>query len=309
MCMACDLLQGVELDAAAGDAQAVRDPVHLPSSRDAVPLARLFPAFGVPLHGRVRRCPPARGNGHATASPRAPTELVAAAIEDFRHFWQGKLEGIIDAPLRYLVALPTPFTQLQAAAPGDPDPQAWQALQQQCLQSLQALLQDIPPEQLAIQWDAPAELRLWETRGRDLTAPRGVPERVLEQFVRLYEALPSTVHTGLHLCQGPAGPSGASSLAQAVRLAGAVIASTEREPGWLHFSVPAEATDPEWYAPLANLQLWPAMEVHVGVVQADCGATEAVNRLAAAQAVLPWAAASLACTADPVQALPVLQRL
>jgi hypothetical protein len=88
-----------------------------------------------------------------------------------------------------------------------------------------------------------------------------------------------------------------------------VIASTERQPAWLHFAVPADATNTDWYAPLANLQLWPAMEVHFGVVHADCGATTAVNRLAAAQAVLPWAAASLSCAADPVQALPVLQRL
>lgn len=308
MCMACDLLQGVELDAPAGN-QAVQDPVHLPAARTELPLTRLFPGFGVPLHGRVRRCPPAQGNGHATAMPRSPAELVTAAVEDFRHFWLAKLDGVIDAELRYVVALPTPFTQLQAAASGDPDAQLWQALQQQCLQALHSLLQSIPPGQLAIQWDAPAELRLWETRGRDLAAPRGVPERVLEQFVRLYEALPATVHVGLHLCTGPAGPSGASSLAQAVRLAGAVIASTEREPGWLHFGVPADALQSDWYAPLANLQLWPAMEVHVGVVQADCGATDAVNRLAAAQAVLPWAAASLGCDADPLQALPVLQRL
>ena len=309
MCMACDLLQGVELDAPQGDAQAVRDPVHLPSARGAVPLSQLFPAFGVPLHGRVRRCPPAQGNGHGSQSPASTPQLVAAAIEDFRQFWQARLEGRIDATLRYAVALPTPYTQLMAAPDASVDLAALAQAETVCIEALGQLWQTVPAEHVAVQWDAPAELRLWETRGRDLAAPRGLPERVLESFVRLWEAVPDPAHMGLHLCNGPAAASAGSSLAQAVRLVGAVVASTEREPAWLHFAVPADAVDSEWYSPLANLQLWPAMEVHLGVVHADCGATAAVNRLAAAQAVLPWAAASLACDADPVQALPVLQRL
>lgn len=309
MCMACDLLQGVELDALQTDAQAVRDPVHLPAARGAVPLSQLFPAFGVPLHGRVRRCPPAQGNGHRSRSPAAAQQLVAAAIDDFRHFWQARLEGRIHAELRYVVALPTPYTQLMAAAEAVPDLAALSQAEAQCVEALQQLWQTLPPEQVAVQWDAPAELHLWETRGRDLAAPRGLPERVLESFVRIWDAVPAPAHLGLHLCNRSATADAPGSLAQAVRLVGAVVASTERELAWLHCGVPAEAFDSDWYSPLANLQLWPAMEVHLGVVHADCGATAAVNRLAAAQAVLPWAAASLACDADPVQALPVLQRL
>ena len=309
MCMACDLLQGVDLDALHTDAQAVRDPVHLPLMRGGVRFSQLFPAFGVPLHGRVRRCPPAQGNGHATAAPTAVAQLMIDAIEDFRHFGAAKLDGRIDASLRFVLALPTPYSALMAAPGAQPDIEALSALEQTYCAAITDLLTAVSPEQLAVQWDAPAELNLWETRGRDLAAPRGLPERVLESFVRVWAAVPDTAELGLHLCAGTAASTFAASCAQAVRLAGAVIASTERQPAWLHFAVPADPTNTDWYAPLANLQLWPAMEVHLGVVHADCGATTAVNRLAAAQAVLPWAAASLSCAADPVQALPVLQRL
>lgn len=308
--MACDLLQGVDLDALQGDAQAVRDPVHLPSARAAVPLSQMFPGFGVPLHGRVRRCPPAQANAHASAAPCSAQALVAAAIYDFQQFSQAKLEGRLEADLRYVLALPTPYTQVMAVPGAVPDVQALQQAEVQCIAALQQLWLKLPVEQVAVQWDMPAELQLWETRGRDLAAPRGLPERVLESCVRVWAALPAAAEVGLHMCGGPRAVTGAaSSLGQAVRLVGAVVASTEREPAWLHFAVPADAVDSDWYSPLANLQLWPAMEVHLGVVHADCGATAAVNRLAAAQAVLPWAAASLACDADPVQALPVLQRL
>ena len=231
------------------------------------------------------------------ASAATPEALAAAALDDFRHFWLARLEGLIPPDLRYTVALPTAHTLLCASGQGE-DMAQLAVYEMRVVAALQSLLATVPPEHLAIQWDAPAEMRVWETRGRDLTAPRGLPERLLESFVTLWAAVPDSADIGLHLCHAPAGAMGSvnpTHIGQAVRLVGAVIASTERQPQFVHLPVPPERDDSVYFEDLIHLALWPSLEVHLGLVQESDTPDDVAARLSAAREVLPYAAASADC--------------
>ena len=115
MCISCDLLQGLDLDALSPAQGSVSNPLHWPVSRDGLSPAALFSPSDSAVVRRLRRCPPAASNAHRVASAATPEALAAAALDDFRHFWLARLEGLIPPDLRYTVALPTAHTLLCAS--------------------------------------------------------------------------------------------------------------------------------------------------------------------------------------------------
>ena len=307
MCISCDLLQGLDLDALSPQPGAVLNPLHLPVSRPGLALSDwLAPQPGV-LAGRLRRCPPAVDNGHRQL-PTPPERWAEAAAEDFRHYWLARLEGRVRADLRYCVTLPSAYTLLCAAGQGE-DLQRLALCEQEVAAGVKALLSVLPAEHLALQWDVPAELRVWQTRGRDLNAPRGLPERLLQSMVTQWAEVPEQAELGLHLCHvAGTGASGLSipDIGQAVRLVGAIIASTERQPQFVHLPVPPERDGTAYFESLLNLALWPSMEVHLGLVHEQDSPEDVATRLSAAREVLPYAAASLACQTRPATGLRLL---
>jgi hypothetical protein len=308
MCISCDLLQGLDLDALSPEQGSVSNPLHWPVSRDGLSPAALFSPPDSAVVRRLRRCPPAVANAHRSVSALTPEALVATALDDFRHFWLARLEGRIQPELRYTVALPTAYTLLCAAGQRE-DLAQLLAYEQRVVAAVQLLLGTVPPEHLAIQWDAPAEMRVWETRGRDLTAPRGLPERLLQSFVTQWEAVPDSADIGLHLCHATAGSMGSANpthIGQAVRLVGAVIASTERQPQFVHLPVPPERDDSVYFEDLIHLALWPSLEVHLGLVHESDTPDDVAARLSAAREVLPYAAASADCQTRVATALRLL---
>ena len=220
----------------------------------------------------------------------------------------GLVGGAGWADLRYCVTLPSAYTLLCAAGQGE-DLQRLALCEQEVAAGVKALLSVLPAEHLALQWDVPAELRVWQTRGRDLNAPRGLPERLLQSMVTQWAEVPEQAELGLHLCHvAGTGASGLSipDIGQAVRLVGAIIASTERQPQFVHLPVPPERDGTAYFESLLNLALWPSMEVHLGLVHEQDSPEDVATRLSAAREVLPYAAASLACQTRPATGLRLL---
>ena len=327
MCMACDLLQGLDLDELSPPEDAGTLPLLLGDAVAREDLERWFPARDATRYRLIRRCPARHASPHWNPQALAPAVTAIAAgeswmqglgfaqqaIEAFRHFWQDKLDGVLPPPARFVMALPTPYTVVAALAPAAPDvPQLLSHLETAFAAEVASLLQTVPADQLAIQWDVGAETRIWETRGRDLAAPRGLPERLLESCVALSAAVPVDSELGWHFC--PRDPAGQITLAprdsaQVTRLLGAIIASTDREPQYVHMPVPAERDDPVYFEPLANLALWPRMDVHLGLVHDSDDTGAAQRRIAAARSVLRRFGIAPACGADPRRTLPQLAAL
>jgi hypothetical protein len=325
--MACELLQGIDIDELSPPEGLPRYPVHFPDGVDPALVAHLYAAGeGSASAGRLRRYAPLRSTHHwqpasltaavqvVAARPDATPSLgiAAAAIDDFRHVWQAKLEGRLRPDTRFVVSLPTPYTMIAGLDAALYSPPLLASLERVVAAELAALLQTVPARELAIQFDVCAETRLWESRGRELGAPRDLPERLLQGFVALAEAVPKDAELGWHFChRGPAGSvtSPPHDAAQVTRLAGAIIASTDREPAFLDVPVPAGRDDADYFAPLANLALWPSMDVHLALLHPGDDVERAWQRLYAASTVLGRFGISPACGADAQAVLPVLGQL
>jgi hypothetical protein len=124
--------------------------------------------------------------------------------------------------------------------------------------------------------------------------------------------VPRDAELGWHFCHR--GPDGIASTlshdaAQVTRLAGAIIASTDREPAYLDIPVPADRADVDYYTPLANLALWPSMDVYLGLLHAGDDIESAWQRFYAASTVMGRFGISPACGVEPRSVLPVLGQL
>jgi len=318
MCMACELLTGLDPEALSPPVGLPRYPVHFPDGAGGATLTAFYPSSDEPgAAGRLRRVPAPRSNQHWRAEglraalqalvndPSVTPSLgLAAAAIDAVHALQR-------AKLRCVVALPTPYTLLAGLDAGAYSPALLAALERAVIAEINELLKLIPPEELAIQFDVCAETRIWESRGKDLGAPRELPERLLESAVKIAEAVPAEAELGWHFChRGPQEPTAAPhDAAQVTRLAGAIIASTDRQPHYVDIPVPASRDDADYFTPLANLALWPTMDVFLALVHEGDDVEAAWQRFYAASTVLSRFGVSPACGAAPQAVLPVLGQL
>jgi hypothetical protein len=313
MCTACNprFLPGLDIDTLAPPAGDGRLALHLPEGLGTATLSQLFPDGDSPLAGRARRvpAPSPSGYGQRGALPaRFDDAFVAAAVEAYRHYWAAMLDGRLPDGTRYQLTVATPYTTLSALLPEADVVAALPAEEAIAGAALARLLKSLPTDRLALQWDVAAEVHVWETRGRMLNAPRGLPERLLSSIAALTSGLSEELSVGYRL-QRPAADTPPADCGQATRLLGAIIATSDRRPDFVHMPVPADVSD-TWYEPLANLTLFPDTEVALGLVHDEPGAADrALGRLAAAHAFLPGAGIAPAPGADPARLLPVFAQL
>lgn len=210
-------------------------------------------------------------------------EYADAALESYREFTALKRDGVIPAGVRFQVSLPTPVSVVSAAvAPAELaalEPGYEAAL----LGELSRILDGIPHDELAIQWDVCLEV--WFVEGWIPCPFEPVDAGITERLVRYARAVPDDVEMGMHLCYGdyenehlhdPADCRTCVSIFNAARVA------TERAINWVHIPVPVAAPD-GYYAPLADLALPEETELYLGLIHFRDGAEGAQTRIAAAR--------------------------
>ena len=227
-----------------------------------------------------------------------PIELVDlgyadAALDSWDRFRRAKSDGILRDDVRFLVGLPSPLSVVTmyvapAARPIVLD--AWLAAMGQ---QLGRILDGIPHDQLAIQWEACIEFGILEGLWTYLdTGQQGEAARpgIGSHLVHLGELVPEPVELGYHLCYGDAGhqhftePSDTGHLAWA---ASTVLAGVERPVEWIHLPVPAERDDVAYFEPLADLVLPDTTELYLGLVHQTGGEAATRRRIEAAGSVVP----------------------
>lgn len=305
MCVACDLLTGLDLDELAPLAPGGALALHLPDGN-----AGLGLVDAGALH--LKRLPTQGSNRHW--APASVEEGVAATFRAAREAYEGyrraAADGRVSGDLRWQLSLPSPFTWLSRTVPPEQVASLLQPLQQQVTAEMLSLTEQIPGRDIALQWDLAAETALWESRGRDLSAGRQLAGAVLEGLVALGACVPAEAQLGYHLCRrdgtGATAPDPLDA-AQLSHLAGALLASVERNIDFLH--VPAARVDAsaEWFAPYARLQAWPDTELHVGVAWADEDTAAVTARIEATREALQRFAPAPACGERPVAARLALE--
>ena len=209
-----------------------------------------------------------------------------AAIASYQVFSHLKQTGLIPTHYRFQVSLPTPlapvvsFIVLQDQALVEP------AYEAGLFAELDKMMDALPLDELALQWDTAIEFALWE--GVMPCAFTDVKTEILKRLVRLGNRVPSSVELGYHLCYGDAGhkhftqPVDSANL---VEVANALSAGIKRSVNWIHMPVPRERTDDAYFAPLQHLQLRPETELYLGLVHLTDGVEGTRRRIAAAQRV------------------------
>lgn len=195
---------------------------------------------------------------------------------------------MIPAGTRFQVSLPSPLGVVGSVV-REEDRAAFESVYEAALAvELQQIVEAIPNDQLAIQWDAALEFAHLEGAGYGSPSKpwfddvwAGTSERLARQVDRV----PESVEVGIRLCYGDIAemhfvePKDAAIL---TRFANLVAEQTQRPLTWAHLPVPIEHDDTGFFAPLEQLKIAPETELYLGLVHRQDGAEGAARRLATA---------------------------
>lgn len=192
------------------------------------------------------------------------------AINSYFVFKTLRKEGVLPADLRFMVALPTPRSSVLLFFRSAEDlPKVCPGYEDAMLAEVQTILDHIPHEDLAIQWDAACESVDIEFGlpwlGGAITQERY--EDYIEQFARLSAAVPAGVALGYHACFGTLGgwPTVApETIANEVKFLNDAVARSARAVDFVHLPM-LNRTEPEYAAPLADLAVGDA-EIYLGLI-------------------------------------------
>lgn len=220
-----------------------------------------------------------------------PSELVLArlgfadaALDSYKIFAALKQQGVLPAHLRFQVCLPSPvapmITLIQEGSRAAVEP----AHVRQLTAELGEIVDGVPHDQLAIQWDVCQDVGIWEGYfPAYFDDPQG---GVIERLSQRAGDVPEDVEVGFHLCYGDFGHHHfmqPKDLAVVVEIANRLTASTVRPINWIHMPVPVDRDGEAYFSPLRHLSLDPVTELYLGLIHHHDGIEGAQRRMAAAR--------------------------
>ncbi|KAJ8064371.1 hypothetical protein OCU04_006715 [Sclerotinia nivalis] len=183
-----------------------------------------------------------------------------AAISSYSTFCRLRDDGIIPMGVKFQVSLPTPINVLHVSI----EPAFQEALEpvytKAFLKAVRHIQEEIPAEDLAIQWDVAVEFAFLE----GIVSPpphwiMALKDSIVSRILQLADAINPSVELGFHFCYGDLGhqhftqPKDMSLL---VDIANRVLTGTRkrRSVNWVHMPVPKDRIDREYFEPLRDLQ-------------------------------------------------------
>ena len=179
-----------------------------------------------------------------------------AYLESWETFRRLRAEGVIPAGTRFQVQYPTPLASINSWIVDEDQDRLEPSYTQALFADLHRLLDALPHDQIAVQWDVAVEFGLLggsfpATADQDF-------DGVLRRLVAAVEEVPADVPVGLHLCYGDYQHQHfrePESLELQVRVANRLVADASRPIAWFAFTVPQYQRDPAYFAPLAELRV------------------------------------------------------
>ncbi len=219
-----------------------------------------------------------------------PLGYAEAALDSWQIFSRLKAEGAVPAGTRFQVSLPTPLGVVGSFV-REEDRELFEPVYEAALAAeLQQIIDAIPEEELAVQWDAALEFAHLEGAGYGSPSQpwyEDVWAGTSERLARQIERVPEPVQVGVHLCYGDVGETHftePNDTAVLTRFANLLAAQVRRSLTWVHLPVPIERDDSAYFEPLEELAISPATELYLGLVHRQDGVEGAERRLAAARA-------------------------
>ncbi len=218
---------------------------------------------------------------------------AADAKQSYRTFCTLRDQGVIPQGVRFQVSLPLTESGTRLFIGHSPESfqPMWDAYQEAMKRELARLTQEIPPNDLAIQWDIATEVLCIEGNDHDPTlglpwdAPGDPFDRYGQALVDLCPHIPEEALLGLHLCYGDLGHKHfkePDDLSLVVRMANAGVMAVRRPVDFVHMPVPRSRTDDAYFAPLSGLSICET-KLFLGLVHHTDGLQGTLQRLAIAQ--------------------------
>jgi len=226
----------------------------------------------------------------------APLGFSDAAIESYGVFSSLKKSGKIPGHLRFQVCLPSPIAAMIILIEQNSRAAVEPAHVTRLTQEINEIVEAIPNQELAIQWDVCQDVGIWEGY-----YPAYFPDAksgVIERLKARAESIPEEVEVGFHLCYGDFKHKHflePQDLGVATDIANALAASINRTINWIHMPVPIDRDDFEYFAPLGNLNVQSETEIYLGLIHYDDGVEGASRRIKAAQKVIKNFGAATEC--------------
>lgn len=212
------------------------------------------------------------------------------ARASYEDFLRARQKGDLPESVRFQVCLPTPFAVISPFCTREAAPMIEPAYEAAMLREVAAIAAEIPPGDLAIQWDVCIEMVMWDGRWRARPQLPDMANALGQRFHRLSSAVPHGVELGFHLCYGDLDgkhfidPEDATKM---VELAHLIAHCAGRPIAWIHMPVPVARHDDAFFAPLKQLALPAGTELYLGLVHAADGVEGTRRRMAAAQKFAP----------------------
>jgi hypothetical protein len=225
-----------------------------------------------------------------------PLGYADAAIESWGKFSARKQRGYISPEIRFQVSLPTTVPLLPFFLPKD-QKGIEQAVKTALLIELNRIAENIPHDQLAIQWDVAAEVAMLETDIFDSFLKNDLAG-IIDRLARLGDAVPADIELGYHLCYG--GQEGKhfkepADLGLLVKIANGIFDNIHRPVNWIHMPVPINRDDDAYFVPLDDLRLLEKTELYLGLLHLGDGISGAKRRIASASRHIPGFGVSTEC--------------
>ncbi len=183
--------------------------------------------------------------------------------KSFAVFERLQAEGTIPAGVRMQVQYPTPLASMAGTIAPDDLPAVAPAYEQALFADLDALLERLPHDRIAVQWDIAVEMGALEG-AMGITMPM---DQIAPGIVRCLDRVPDDVPVGLHLCYGDYGHqhwAQPESLRMQVDLANAVSADARLD--FVSFTVPQDRDDSAYFEPARDLRTGPDTELYFALV-------------------------------------------
>lgn len=226
-----------------------------------------------------------------------PPELVDlgyadAALASWPLFEAAQAAGTIAPGVRFMVGLPSPLSVVTMYVAPSARPAVFRAWTEAMEEQLRRIVDGIPHDRLAIQWENCIEFaileEIWTYLDTGLTGLDARPG-IAEHFHHLVNLVPDTVEMGFHLCYGDAGhhhftePTDTGHLAWAIE---SILDGANRPVDWIHLPVPRDRDDVAYFAPLGAVDVPAETELYLGLVHATGGTEATERRIAAASQVV-----------------------
>lgn len=251
-------------------------PAFEPAGHDWTPESGTVPETGAPKY-RLKE-----GVDPGTVS--IPSFGYAeAARESYREFTEMKRAGRIGRDVRFQVSIPTPLAFYAGIVAPESQEAVAPAFETRIAEEVRGVLDAVPHDELAIQWDVCVEIFVWEgIRTIFFPDPK---QGCIDRLIALGDLVPEPVELGFHLCYGDfrhkhgVEPEDTGNM---VTIANALTEGIARPITWIHMPVPRDRSDDAYFAPLGKLKLAPSTELYLGLVHYTDGEAGTRRRMAAA---------------------------